>query len=120
MSFFGVHPMPIEPSEHLKHSFEYLRHITTLSAGAIVLQIGFVEKLFPYPKWRALVAISIISFTASILSSVLTQWKLLSFLGYKSTQGSTAAGCFVILMWLGFIVGIVSAVTFALINLFLK
>jgi hypothetical protein len=83
-----------------------LRHVTTLSAGAIALQIGFLEKLFPNPKYKALVAVSIIAFTASILSSVISQWGLLSFLGHKSLEKGTKTGCFVILMWLGFIIGL--------------
>jgi uncharacterized membrane protein len=112
--------MPIDSSEHLKHSFEYLRHLTALSAGAIVLQVGFLEKLFPDPKYKALVAISIVSFTGAIVSSVITQWGLLSFLGHKSVEKGLKTGCFVILMWLGFLVGLLTAVSFALINLFLK
>src|SRR5438132_3482750 len=78
--------MPIDSDEHFKHSFEYLRHLTTLSAGAIVLQVGFVERLSPDPKYKALVAISIVSFTASIMASVISQWGLLSFLGHRSVE----------------------------------
>jgi hypothetical protein len=87
------------------------------------LQVSFLEKLFPYPKYIALVAISIISFTLSILMSVATQWGLLSFIGYGSRSNERVAewsGCSVILMWWGFIVGLLSAVAFALINLFVK
>ena len=78
--------MTIPPTEHFKHSFEYLRHLATLSAGAIALQIGFVEKLFPHPKFRALVAVSIIAFTGCILSSIATQWGLLGFIGRHSRE----------------------------------
>lgn len=107
-------------SEHMKHSFEYLRHLTSLAAGAIVLQVGFLEKIFPSPKYKALVAISIISFTATILASIITQWGLLSFLSHKDRDKGTKYGCFVILMWASFIVGTLTAVSFALINLFAK
>jgi hypothetical protein len=115
--------MPLNSAEHFKHSFEYLRHITSLSAGAVALQIGFTEKLFPYPKFRALVAISIISFTGSILCSVFTQWGLLGFIGRQSRgqinePADDRTGVFTILMWAGFILGLVAAVLFALINLF--
>ncbi len=107
-------------SEHFKHSFKYLRHLTTLSAGAIVLQVGFLEKLFPAPQYKALVAVSVVAFTGSILSSVVTQWALLSYLADGSVKHDTKAGCLVILMWMGFLVGLVTAVAFALINLFLR
>jgi hypothetical protein len=111
--------MPIDSSEHFKHSFEYLRHVTSLAAGAIVLQVGFLEKLFPNPKYKALVAISIISFTVTILASIVTQWGLLSFLGHRNVEkGSNTAGCSIILLWASFVIGILTAVSFALINLF--
>jgi hypothetical protein len=112
--------MPMDSSEHFKHSFEYLRHLTSLAAGAIVLQVGFLEKLFPNPKYKGLVAFSVISFTLTILASVLTQWGLLSFLSHKDPDKSTKYGCSVIVMWASFILGTLTAVSFALINLFAK
>ena len=112
--------MPIDSGEHFKHSFEYLRHLTTLSAGAIVLQVGFLERLFPDPKYKALVAISIVSFTASIMASVVSQWGLLSFLGHRSVEKGTKTGCSVILIFVCFVIGVLTAVVFALINLFLR
>ena len=110
--------MPNGFYEHAKQSFDYLRHMNTLSAGAIALQVGFLEKLFPHPKYKALVAVSVIAFTASILCSIITQWGLLSYLGHKNPEKTDYAGCSVLLLWVTFAVGLLTAVAFALINLF--
>ena len=59
--------------EHKRQTFAYLRHLNTLSSGAIILQIGFLEKVFPHPEWKFLIAISLTSFVASIIASVISQ-----------------------------------------------
>jgi hypothetical protein len=110
----------MDSGEHLKHSFEYLRHLTILAAGAIVLQVGFLEKLFPNPRYKGLVAASIIAFTLTILASVLTQWGLLSYMGHKDAEKASKTGCYMILLWAFFVIGVLTAVSFALINLFAK
>lgn len=111
--------MPIEPTERIKHAFEAFRHLATLSAGAIVLQVGFLEKLFPQPKYKAFVAISIVAFTASIMSSLVSQWGLMYYLGHGSVERTPKqVGCAVLSMWGFFGIGLITAVSFALINLF--
>jgi hypothetical protein len=88
------------------------------------LQVGFLERLFPHPRFKGLVAISILAFTGSILASLLTQWALLSFVGRSDLVGAQRdgeiAGLATALMWVCFSVGLLTAVLFALINLFLK
>lgn len=117
-------PLLDEPArEHIKLSLEYCRHLTALSAGAIVLQVGFLERLFPHPRFKALVAISILAFTGTILASLLAQWFLLRFVGADSPleaqrDGNIAGGA-TAFMWVCFSVGLLTAVLFALINLFL-
>ena len=103
--------------EHANLTSSYLKHVTGLSAGAIVLQIGFVEKLIPYPKIRLLLAVSLISFTVAIVSSTAVQWYLLESV---RSEGKDVLwpGVLAVLMGLCFILGLVTAVVFALINLF--
>jgi hypothetical protein len=96
----------------------YIRHLTTLSAGAIVLQIGFLEKLFPHPQWKKLVVVSILSFTVSIVSGLFTQWYLMEMKNLGVTDRTLQrGGCFVMLLRWSFGVGLVSAVVFSLKNL---
>lgn len=102
-----------------KPGFSFLRHVSTLSAGAITLQIGFLEKIFPHPKWKALIAVSIISFTASIISAVVGQWAMLGIINVGPTEGhKNLGGCSVVLMWATFILGLLSGVVFSLVNMF--
>ena len=35
---------------HREHLFDYIKHITTLSTGSILLQLAFLEKVFSQPK----------------------------------------------------------------------
>jgi hypothetical protein len=98
------------------HSF--LRYIGTLSTSAIVLQIGFLEKVFPHPKWKALLAISICGFTAAVVFAVFGEWSLLGLKNARTEGMATFGGCAVILMWVAFLVGLLSGVILALKNLF--
>ncbi|HEV7744814.1 MAG TPA: hypothetical protein VGO56_07445 [Pyrinomonadaceae bacterium] len=100
-------------------SFSFLRYVGTLSSGAIALQIGFLERVFPHPKWKALVAISIILFTAAIIGAVVSQWALLGMVNVAPTESRrTWGGCFMVVMWASFVLGLTLAVVFSLINLF--
>ena len=98
--------------------FSYIRHLTTLSAGAIVLQIGFLEKLFPHPQWKKLVAVSIVSFTISIVSGLFTQWYLMGMKNLGVTESRlNRGGFFMLLLRWSFGIGLISAVIFSLKNL---
>ena len=99
--------------------FSFLRHLSSLSAGGIVLQIGFIEKVFPHPQWKAWIAVSIISFTASIVFSVVSQWSMLGIMNVGPTEGFMNVGGFaVVLMWITFVFGLIVAVAVSLKNLF--
>lgn len=55
-----------------EHEQGFLKHLTTLSTGSIVIIATFLEKLFANPEWRILVSISIASFLLSIVGSLIT------------------------------------------------
>lgn len=50
--------------------YDSMKHLTTLNTGSILLLVTFLEKLFGNPRWKALIAVSLISFVASIVCSV--------------------------------------------------
>lgn len=50
--------------------FDSMKHLTTLNTGSILLLVTFLEKLFNNPRWKALIVVSLCSFTLSILFSV--------------------------------------------------
>jgi hypothetical protein len=47
--------------------FEYIKHITTLNTGSVVLLATFLEKLFVRPVWKVLV---LVAFSSFILSTI--------------------------------------------------
>lgn len=53
--------------ETQKTVFDYVKHITTLSTGSVILLATFLEKLFIKPAWKALV---LFSFAGFILSTI--------------------------------------------------
>ena len=59
-----------EQVEYIKALLEYLKHLTTLSTGSIVLTTTFLEKLFQNPLWKTAVVVSLIGFMTSIISSI--------------------------------------------------
>ena len=83
-----------------------------------MLQIGFLEKLFPHPQWKRLVVVSILSFTVSIVSGLFTQWYLMEMRNLGVTTWTlNRGGFFMVLLRWSFGVGLVSAVVFSLKNL---
>lgn len=102
---------------------DFLKHLTTLSTGSIILMVTFLEKLFANPEWRFLVGISLIAFTLSIVGSLSLHFQ--SFLDLESDPTkplSRGQGFFVWVSFLaaigGFLVGLVTLVTFAFKNFY--
>lgn len=95
---------------------EYVKHLTTLSTGSIVLQVAFLEKVFPHPQWRALIVISLCAFGISVLGSVVAYWLLMNELRtYTETQAYRLAGSFIVI-WASFLIGIVALGAFGIRN----
>lgn len=111
--------------EYGKNLSEYLKHLTTLATGSIVLQIAFLEKVFPHPKWKAFMVVSLLAFTLSIIASVVgytlivleSQHADTSEIFGKGWMGDVGTAA-ILGTWLGFLLGILSLVIFALGNLF--
>lgn len=49
-----------------KTVFDYVKHITTLNTGSIVLLASFLEKLFTNAVWKPLVVVVFSGFTISV------------------------------------------------------
>ncbi len=100
---------------------DYLKHITMLSTGSLVLIATFLEKIFADPKGKCCVAISLIAFALSVLFALLAQTMLLHFES-RSTDApqnwaDTVGGFAMIGVWLTFGIGIISFLIFVLMNL---
>ena len=57
--------------ESWKHFYDFYKHLTTISTGAILLMVTFLEKLFVQPEWRILVGVSFICFMIAVIGCVI-------------------------------------------------
>jgi len=107
--------------EFHKAFFDYLKHITTLSTGSVILLAAFLEKLFVQPKWKFLVAVALVGFMLSVVASVIVHsMMIINFEpGEEPTDKETMALVTILIgAWLGFLIGIVSLTIFSIKNLF--
>src|SRR5262245_37097190 len=63
--------VPMAQAEERKIIAEYIKHLSTLATGSLVLLITFLEKLTERPQWKIAVIIALIAFLLSILGGVL-------------------------------------------------
>ncbi len=116
--------MGVQQGEKFKLVSDYLKHLTTLSTGSIVLLAAFLERLFVQPRWRPSVVIALCGFMVSVVASVVAY----TYVIYKfpvsdsdsddtTISGQTWWGVSILATWIGFLVGVVSLVVFAVKNL---
>jgi hypothetical protein len=103
--------------EKFKAGVAYMKHLTTLSTGSIVLIAAFLEKVFTKPLWRVAVVVSLIGFVISVLSSTVayTLGLIHSFPGDNEDipeWSETAGSLGIRFAWIGFLIGIISLATF--------
>jgi len=109
--------------ESLKQEQSFLRHLTTLNTGSILLLVTFLDKLFKYPEWQSLIGVSLISFAISICGCLIIHLLSILMIAKTTNKKSSYAGCFfegllVLLSFGGFFIGLVSMVIFAMKNLY--
>lgn len=109
--------------EIYKIEFEFLKHLTTICTGSILLIVAFLEKLFTQPEWKALVAVALCSFVASITLCAFSQVTIIdkasenkSLSLRESVQAWTVG--LLLLALLAYVIGILCLVAFGLKNLF--
>lgn len=109
--------------EHYKMLSDYLKHLTTLSTGSLLLLVTFLEKIFVQPLWKPLVIIALVSFLLSVIASIASFTLVISLsANYKDQtepQGweETVNVVSIIVTWLGFLIGVASLTVFAIRNL---
>ena len=109
--------------EIYKLEFEYLKYITTICTGSVLVVITFLEKLFQNPEWKAAIAVSLCSFLLSIIICAFSQASIIEKASEKNdlswrnkVQKFTVGLIFSALIT--FLVGVISLVVFGLKNLF--
>lgn len=101
----------------------HLKHVTTLSTGSIFLQVGFLEKVFPHPKWKAFVVLSLLFLTTSIALAAYSMEMAVNLsapkplpnehFAFASERGARARKW----AWRMFLYGMIAALFFAIKNL---
>ena len=105
-------------AEVTKICIDYLKHLTTLSTGSLILIVTFIEKIFLHPEWKVLVAVAIGALLVSIVSAVLAMTAFVGAIHYPPEGSLKLLGASGLVgTWLGFLVGMTSLTVFAIRNL---
>lgn len=100
---------------------DYIKHLTTLATGAIVVLSTFLEKLFAQPEWTFLVGVALGGFLASLISAVFAHTALVHIL-YRpqepNRRDERQAWIASVAQFVTFLFGMVALSIFAIRNLF--
>lgn len=72
--------------EFYKSMHEFLRHLSTLSTGAILILSAFMKHVFATPIWKSALAISVFCFLITVVASVASYLFILKFLPRESPK----------------------------------
>jgi hypothetical protein len=108
--------------QNLNMLVDYLKHLTTLSTGSILLIATFWEKLSVKPVWKPAIAVSLAGFMLSVLSSTVAYTIFMTFefpsrAGHTPRWAEALGGSGLLFTWIGFLAGILGLASFALKNI---
>lgn len=101
--------------------FDSMKHLTTLNTGSVLLLVTFMEKFFNNPRWKSLIAVSLVSFVISILCSVSSMFQSANHIKYSGKFRRLETRIKSVVYYsslITFLVGIIGLVIFALRNLY--
>lgn len=104
----------------LKMYFDLLKQVTTLSAGSAILIATLIDRLFPSPKAKLLVAISLVGFLVSLGTAIFGMAGFAARIRFSNPRnyeeiremGLTST----VLSLSSFVVGVAALATFAVLN----
>lgn len=122
----GVTSRSVYQLEYLKAQCDYLKHLTTVAIGSILLLIGFLEKVIAHPRWRLLVAVSLICFALTVICSVRAHTSVVDYMlttpepipKEEWDRDWDHIERFWRVAWISFMLGVVALVAFGIKNLF--
>ena len=101
----------------------FLKHLTTLNTGSILLIVTFLDKLFKNPEWTLFIGIALVAFIISILGCVTAH--LASVLDVDTQYTKENNKGVLVLQWItllmsfgGFVLGLIFLSIFTLKNLY--
>jgi hypothetical protein len=63
--------------EAQKVTFDYVKHVTALDTGSIIVMTVLLEKFFKVPEWSFLIPITFVGFIMSIAALTLTSFGII-------------------------------------------
>ena len=110
------------PLEFYKFVADYLKHITTLATGSIVLVVTFLEKVFPSPVAKPAVMVALVAFTICVVGTTAIFTILIGFESPRHSDETPAWAQIVAVFFfsttlVAFLVGIVALTVFGVMNL---
>jgi len=108
--------------EIYKIEFDYLKHLTTICTGSILLIIAFLEKLFTSPQWKPLIAFALVAFLIAIALCAFSMLTILDKVSEKKSKKtrdsaeSLTIGLLLIAL-IFYVLGIMSLVAFGVKNI---
>lgn len=111
----GVEGEPVYTSVY----FDFVKHLNTLVTGSIILEVSFLEKIFPHPQWRLFAALSLAFFTVCVIASLLLYSLTVTAAGRPlvTPKDDRIGRLLLRLILVGFLVGITSLTVFGMKNL---
>jgi hypothetical protein len=107
--------------DRFKNAAEYIKHITTLSTGSIVIIVTFITKLTSGITLRLAVVIAVLGFVSSVVfATVLYSLAILYFHPGDEEAPSwldSTMGRLMLLTVVAFLVGVISMACFAIANI---
>ncbi len=100
---------------------DYIKHITTLATGAILILSAFLERLFAQPEWKPLIGVALVSFLSSVVFAVPAHAGAVNSLSTPLGLSRRAAHqnwIALTLQYATFLLGMIALTAFALKNLY--
>lgn len=98
---------------------DYIKHLNTLSTGSIVVFATFLKDIFKEPEFEYLGMLSLAGFIVSVITAVISYtFEVLQPKGMTlTTFFKFIDNLATYLMWIGFLVGILSLAIFGILNI---
>jgi Co/Zn/Cd efflux system component len=97
-------------------SRDWIKHIGTLSMGALLIMVIFLNKLTQQREWKSLITVAVISFVVSILGAFSFQLEHHIKAAYD-VKISTLSRLAPTITEVSFLIGLISLAAFAIRNL---
>jgi len=109
--------------EAVRAQLDYLKHITTLSTGSILLLATFMDKLLTQPLWKSAVIVALIGFIVAVVACVVahTMYIIVNYDAFEEKDiddwRHTVTMISFVCIWIGFLLGVLSLAIFGIRNL---